>query len=160
MSNAHTYLHQSLASAGFCLVDSEMAATLRPDLFVTVHDASVDISAMIARQSFGRLLGVGWGLAHLEGIDHPVRVATRCTDRLAERIWIVTGRRVLDIHEADPPTPRQVADASVPAARKVAEDRLAWTRRMAEQEPPVHDCALRREILKAREELARLATTA
>lgn len=163
MSKAHTYVVQSLAHAGFALVDGEVAAILRPDLWHDGIQSTGDIAEAIRNNSLLGLRDVTWGVAGIEGIARPVPVVARNTDALATRIAWVTGRKVTSLEQGEPPVakPRAPADAAVARSQEwLAAQKLAALKALAAKEPPEHHCTLRTEILKAREELARLAEAA
>jgi len=159
MSKATDYVAQSLASAGFALVDGEFARTLRPDLWHDGIQAAGDIGEAIRHNALMGLHGVLWGVATFEGSGRPVPVVTRSTDALATRIQWITGRKVLRLEQAEAPAARPKAaqpGAVTQDAAWVEAQRIERLRKLAAQEPPEHGCALRTEILRAREELARL----
>lgn len=141
------YAYQCLAATGFAVMRSTVAWKLRPDLWGSAQDCGI---------SFARvdIADVQRMTATLAGIGE-VPVLTRSTDRLAERIEWVTGIKVEKIDaEHAPATDTQRA---ISEGQKVVVDKLARLNELAATELPSHDCAIRRDILAARAELARSA---
>lgn len=158
MSKAAKYIHEALASGGFAVIDAEVAATLRPDLWSRGGaEAGGDLLLLRRTNQLVGLRGVHRMTVRLRGIDRDLLVLTRSLDLLDRRIQWVTGREVVALeHEIQAPAAPARNDLTAGAARRAEEDRLRALRALAEQEPPSHDCSLRREILRAREEVARL----
>jgi hypothetical protein len=143
------YAHQCLAACGFAVMRSEVAWQLRPDLWGSAQECGV---------TFGRvdIEGAQRMTATLAGIGE-TPVLTRSTDRLAERIEWVTGIKVEKIEAEQSAGPVMCAQPFGGEAQRMAVDKLARMQALAAMEPPAHDCSLRREILRTREELGRMA---
>ena len=142
------YAIQSLASGGFAVMRSTVAWQLRPDLWSSAQECGIDFSGKVAIEGVTRLN------VTLDGVG-VVPVLTRSMGHLAERIQWVTGRMVLKIEEEQPAAPVQEKTAPTEAQKKSAE-RLQELKKLAAQEPPAHDCALRKDILAARRELGQV----
>lgn len=110
MSNRiETYVHQSLASAGFAVLDPAIAAKLRPDLW------GLGNGGLEASWEFGRakdmlhgLQGLRRFVMRLEAGAKDIPVVARSSDYLAMRIEWVVGQSVIDLielTEAKPPAP-------------------------------------------------------
>ena len=155
MNPVMDYIHQSLATAGFAIIDVEMAATLRPDIILNGVCAASDIGAIHARNALNNIPGLIRLRVKLAGQDRMMLVVTRSTDMLADRIQWITGG-VVEVLEPEEAVPVPVSEESpiVADARKREVERLAKLRALAAQEPPAHECHMRREIFKARAELA------
>ena len=144
------YAAQCLSGSGFAILDSRIAWQLRPDLWASGQDCAMS----------------GWAIevpgtvrisVEIAGYGR-VRILTRSTDNLARRIeWIVGAKveHLEEVSEAEKPSDHQVEWRSAVAARAEAE-RLEKLRALAAQELPSHECHLRKEILRAREEVARI----
>jgi hypothetical protein len=89
------------------------------------------------------------------GAERPVQVLARSLDNIEQRIEWLTGSRVVSVEtRQDAPKPDKA-----PAffeARNAKDEMLMRLRLKAEEDPPSHDCARRREILAARAELAQI----
>lgn len=144
------YVAQCLAGSGFAVLDSRIAWQLRPDLWASGQDCAMS----------------GWAIdvpgtvrmsAEIAGYGR-VRILARSADNLAQRIEWIVGAKVEHLEavsEAEKPSDDQAAWQSAVAARAEAE-RLEKLRALAAQEVPGHECHLRKEILRAREEVARI----
>lgn len=77
-----------------------------------------------------------------------VNVFARSADALPRRIEWVIGEAVIDLTNAE----REQQPAAVRPAPP-SNDKRAKLEALAMQEPPAHDCALRKDILAARREL-------
>ena len=146
------YAIQSLAACGFAVMRSTVAYRLRPDLWSSGEECGNNFQS----KSVGCVLeGVRRLNVVFEGSEEVLKVLTRSMDRLAERMEWVTGFRVLRIEEVKPAAPVQEKTAPTEAQKKSAE-RLQELKKLAAQEPPAHDCALRKDILAARRELGQV----
>lgn len=143
------YAIQSLAACGFAVMRSTVAWKLRPDLWGSAQDCGVSF-AKVEIEGTLRLT------VTLAGIG-AVPVLTRSLDRLAERIEWVTGVRVEKIEAEQPAAVVGNAQPAFIESQRAAADQLARTKALAATEPPLHDCALRRDILKARADVERMA---
>ena len=138
------YAIQSLAASGFAVMRSTVAWQLRPDLWGSAQECGMDFGKAFVEGA--KRLNVT-----LEGVGS-VQLLTRSTDLLAERIQWVTGIKVLKIEEEKPAVPVQEKQPLTEGQKKAAE-RLQELKKLAAQDLPAHDCALRRDILAARHEL-------
>ena len=139
------YAIQSLAACGFAVMRSTVAWQLRPDLWSSAQECGMDFSGKVA------LEGVTSVNVTLDGVG-VVPVLTRSMGHLAERIQWITGYMVLNIEEDQPAAPVQEKPPLTGGQKKAAE-RLQELKKLATQELPAHDCALRKDILAARREL-------
>ena len=143
------YAIQSLAACGFAVMRSTVAWKLRPDLWGSAQECGVSFAKVEIEGTLRltvTLAGVG-----------AVPVLTRSMDRLAERIEWITGAKVEGIEEERPTTRDASAQPAAIESQRVAADKLDRLKALAAQEPPSHDCALRRDILKARADVERMA---
>jgi hypothetical protein len=106
------YTHQALAASGFAVIDSQVAMTMRPDIWNSGMVCAGEFAQKSTKNSLGGISGVMRMTARLSGLDRPVRVLTRSTDRLAERIEWVTGF-VVDKLEPEQVATSQVAPAAI-----------------------------------------------
>lgn len=143
------YAIQSLAACGFAVMRSTVAWQLRPDLWSSAQDC-----------------GVGFAKVEIEGTQRlnvtlagigDVPVLTRSLDRLAERIEWITGYKVLKIEVEQTGESAKKSAPTITEGQKKATERIEKTKALAVQELPTHDCSLRREILMARSEIARMS---
>jgi hypothetical protein len=144
--NTRAYAFNSLATTGLAIMNPRIAYELRPDLWASLQDCAIDFSRKFEAANVHRLV------ATFEGYG-PVKVLARSADNLAKRLEWIVGQKVLELGPAEPeaadPRPDPLSmEAEAKKARRVAE-----LRKLAAQDPPSHDCSLRREILAAREEL-------
>jgi len=119
MSNRiESYVHQSLAGAGFAVLDPSVAATLRPDLWGSGNggiEASWEFSR--AENMLNGLQGVRRFFIRLDGSTRDIPVVARSSEYLATRIEWTLGRAVLDLVE--------VAQKSAPVAPTVPQTKAA-----------------------------------
>ena len=140
------YAIQSLAACGFAVMRSTVAWQLRPDIWSSAQECGMDFSRIDvegAQPISVTLAGIGI-----------VPVLARSLDRLAERIEWITGHQVLKVEAGQTASPTNSSLQTIPEAQKATAKKLENTRALAAQEPPLHDCPLRREILAARRELS------
>lgn len=139
------YAHQCLASAGFAIMAPTFAWQLRPDLWASAQDCGVSFASGITAEGAKRLLA-----RFADGTQAPI--LTRSMDMLEKRISWVAGQEVVGLME-----PQALIDDRVvrmpSEVERVAKERLEDLRNLANQTPPTHDCALRKDILAARKEL-------
>lgn len=140
------YAIQSLAACGFAVMRSAVAWQLRPDLWSSAQECGIDFSGKVALEGVIRVN------VTLDGVG-VVPVLTRSMGHLAERIQWITGHVVLKIEEEKPSAPVQEKPPLTEGQKKAAE-RLQELKKLAAEKPPDHDCALRKDILAARQELA------
>lgn len=147
------YASQCMAGAGFAIMDSRLAWQLRPDLWASAQDCALSGGWKQDMPGASRMQ------ADIEGLGL-VAVLTRSADNLAQRIEWVTGAKVKDVQEAPAAEdqPKASSQSWQEHAKRAADEKLARLRELAAQEPPSHDCHVRREILRARNELAAIGT--
>lgn len=138
-TKALTYTRQALAATGFAIQHWQAAWKLRPDLWPTAMECSVDLHRTTEAPGALRMQAVLEGLAPTRMQDGtalpapgPVLILAFSTVRLAERIEEVTGYGVSALAPAESEAP-------------VVPELSAWQRRMAE------------DIKRERERLERLA---
>ena len=96
MSKFNEYLHQSLAASGLVVVDSEIAARLRRDLWPDFRQASGDFG-LERKRGIATPAGAAEYLLRLDGVDHDLQVFSRSAHGLAERISWITGYEVITL---------------------------------------------------------------
>lgn len=153
--SVETYLHGQLATTGFCILDHAVVMRLRPDLFN--HDGMRCAHELGQAMKLRKLNPSHVTRQHvtLQGIDRPVEVLARSTNRLAERIEEITGLKVTAMGVPAPEVQSNVVKV-LDGAEAQRQARLEKLRKLAAQEPPAHGCHMRTEILKAQAELERL----
>ncbi len=126
MSNRiETYVHQSLAGAGFAVLDHTIAAMLRPDLWGNGN------GGMEAAWEFGRaenmlngLQGVRRFFMRLEGSARDIPVVARSSEYLATRIEWTLGRAVLDLVEVTKGKPTAALEPAKARVQSAGLDRF------------------------------------
>lgn len=151
MTTAIEYTEQQMAANGWAVIDISIAMRLRPSLWGGIGtNAAYDFGQV--RHKAENLLehfpGAKLYQAQVETIGK-IKVLARHPQFLVERMSWVLGLEVSDVTELDS-RPRIPTDARHEPGTN---GKLVLLRITAAQEPPVHDCALRREILAARIEL-------
>jgi len=144
------YATQALAASGFAVMTPIIAYRMRPDLWASGQDCAFDFkgSGLLIDGAF-RVMAV------IDGVG-TFPVLTRSRDQLAQRVEWITGFKVERIE--DEPAAQDIAPVNqISDTERRAQERLAQVKALASQEPPVHDCHMRKEILNARAELERLA---
>lgn len=144
------YAYQALAASGFVVMSSVVAYRLRPDLWTSGQECSMDFRRFDiegTQRMTAKLAGVG-----------PVLVLTRSTDMLANRILWITGYQVEELKAEDGEATQQKAPSAISLeSKRLASEKRQRLEQLAAQEPPAHDCTLRKDILAARRELESLA---
>lgn len=146
--NGKEFIRMRLSTTGWAPIDAELAKFLEPDAATYYRDYGAylgDLPTLLFQFP-------GTKLCRVRINDRDVVVLTRSKDRLAERIAWVTGGNVEivpddKLESVKPYEPQNVS--SKPMQRDKTPELIA----LARQEPPTHDCHLRREILRARTEL-------
>ncbi|MCX7662196.1 MAG: hypothetical protein N2Z61_00375 [Tepidimonas fonticaldi] len=92
-----TYLHTSLASIGFAILDAEWAATLRPDLWRPGNGGFEAAHDLAAAKNMIRGLNLPRYVLRLEGTERDLPLLARSPRDLERRIEWVTGRKVRDL---------------------------------------------------------------
>lgn len=121
MSKVDQYVNQSLAGAGFAVMDSIVACTLRGDLWGHGMEASGDFGYHKAKDR----PGVRRFRAIFKGQEsRPVEVLARSADRLGLRIEWITGLEVVDLVEivASKRMPEPQAEHLVRRPQEVSDD--------------------------------------
>lgn len=92
------YLHTSLSGAGFVILDSQIACTLRPDLWGTNGgmEASYEMHRPHNQNKIRAIRGTRF-LLRLNGQPRDIEVIARSEDMLERRIHWATGLQVLDL---------------------------------------------------------------
>jgi len=143
------FVRQCIAASGIAIVDPRIAYELRPDLWASAQDCAITFRRTQKLDGTHRLI------ATIDGYGE-TSVFARSLDDLPRRIEWIAGRRVLGIKPAEPePSPIAAPNLLHKQAEAKEAERIAALQRLAAEEPPAHDCTLRREILAAREELTR-----
>lgn len=146
MNKTLIYMHQCLAGAGFAVMDTVVAFMLRPDLWSSGQECAMSFRTPMVPEGCQRYI------AKLAS-GRTVNVFARSADALPRRLEWVTGEAVIDLSNAEREQQQPVAVTPPPPTN----DKRAKLEALAMQEPPAHDCALRRDILAARRELEALA---
>lgn len=141
MSKSLIYMNQCLAGAGFAVMDTVVAYRLRPDLWSSGQECAMSFRTPMIPEGCERYI------AKLAS-GRTVNVFARSADALPRRIEWVIGEAVIDLTNAE----REQQPAAVRPAPP-SNDKRAKLEALAMQEPPAHDCALRKDILAARREL-------
>ncbi len=97
MSKFNEYLHQSLAASGLVVVDSEVAARLRRDLWPDFRQASGDFG-LERKRGISTPVGAHEYLLRLAGVDHDLQLLARHPHGLLERVQWITGMDVVSLH--------------------------------------------------------------
>lgn len=145
MAAPHRFIVESLAATGFAIVAPHIAFELHPDFFGSWQDALVSLAEP-------EITPTGCKRVMAEIDSHPVLVLARSTDRLAERLGWITGRAIGAIADAPPRQARVRKQKFSHSPVDLAAQRRERMLRLAKEDPPAHDCPLRREILAARAE--------
>lgn len=147
-SKLRRYAIEQLSSTGFVLLDSKQAFALRPDIWSTLIDCGVDLTLTqkneIEIQQMNALLFKADSL----------RGATRSTTDLKRRIEYVTGLIIGGVKVVDDFCLSTKSHDPVRIKTPIKQDNISELRELAAKEMPSHDCALRKQILAARQELA------
>lgn len=96
MSKFNQYLHQSLAATGFCILDSSLACTLRPDLWGNGLECAGDFGAKM-KAGLTPPQGAEPYLLRLKGAGQDLTLFARSPLLLAQRIEWTTGREVSEL---------------------------------------------------------------
>lgn len=149
--NRTSYAFDCIAASGFAVMSPAIAYELRPDLWACVADCARTLTTR------DKIPGTQRMTATFEGYG-PVLVLTRSLDNLAQRLQWIVGRKVIDIKHAAEEAPAIERPNFLHRQANAQEaDRLEQARKLAAEEPPAHDCSLRREILAARREVEMLS---
>lgn len=146
MNKTLIYMHQCLAGAGFAVMDIQIAYRLRPDLWSSGQECAMSFRTPMIPEGCQRYI------AKLAS-GRTVNVFARSADALSRRLEWVTGEAVIDLSNAE----REQQQPVAVTPPQPTNDKRAKLEALAIQEPPAHDCALRKDILAARRELEALA---
>jgi len=145
--NRSSYAYDCIAASGFAVMSPAIAYELRPDLWACAADCARTLTTR------DKIPGTQRMTATFEGYD-PVLVVTRSLDNLAQRLQWIVGRKVIDLKPAEDEAPAiERPNLLHKQANAKEAERLEQARKLADEEPPAHDCSRRREILEARREL-------
>lgn len=144
------YVVEALASTGFAMINPQIAAKLRPDLWRSVQDAALSLPNDYEIEK--------WLADHAKVIfkfsgSHSGYGGCFNVNRLEERALELYGlrlnfTRVTAEELLGPPAP-----SATTAFSQRLDDNVEKLRKLANQVPPAHDCPLRTEILNARYQL-------
>lgn len=120
------YLHTSLSGAGFVILDSVIACTLRPDLWGANGGAasSHEMGKHSSRNKINAIPGPRF-LLRLKGHPRDIEVIARSDDMLDRRIQWATGMQVLDLipmAELEGVAMPDPAMAAKPRANRISDD--------------------------------------
>lgn len=97
MNKAHNYFATALSGCGFVIVDGQIAAEQRPDLFHTGIEAGGTFDDQ-ARRAIASWPGLVRCTLRLAGIERPLLLYVRWADEnLARRVEEIVGRHVVSI---------------------------------------------------------------
>ena len=95
MSKTMKYVHESLAASGFCVLNSRVAFTLRPDLWESGLTCGADLADKSLPGKLSTVNGcVTYLVRFLEIESCLIKVLARSHDRLPQRIEWITGLKV------------------------------------------------------------------
>lgn len=148
MTTAADFIRQQLASTGWAPINQEIAGIIDPatgrdhQSFTAFQNTPTALVRTFQRTRLYKAQVPGFGA---------VLVLARDDNFLAERMaWLGFPAASLEAVKVD----RATNQGEKPVPRKPRVDEAAERlRALAGQEPPAHDCTLRREILAARLEL-------
>lgn len=145
------YAIEQLASTGFVLLDYQTAFKLRPDIWATPTNCMCDMNIgkddEVALQRLGAMLFTAKEAVH--GVA--IHGATRSMRELEKRIELIAGIVAMDAASVASFTAKPVRQH--PIASNAKPDNTIELQEIAAMELPKHDCALRKNILRARQEL-------
>lgn len=95
-SKFNQYLYQSMAATGFCILDSGIAASFRPDLWVNGRECGGDFLD-VKRRGFANPPGARNYLLRLKSIAHDLTLLARSSQQLVQRIEWITGMDVAEL---------------------------------------------------------------
>lgn len=148
-SKLRKYTIEQLASTGFVLLDHKVAFKLRPDIWATPTNCMCDMTIwkedVTALQRLGAMLFTAIG-PH----DVVVRGAARSMREIEKRIELCAGLAVMDAVTVETFSVKQ---KNQQPGVTVKPDNIAELKELAAMELPMHDCALRKKILRSRQEL-------
>lgn len=145
-----TFIQQQLASTGWAPINADFAEFLTPDARRARGD--LEAGARMPETLLRQFERTALCRARV-GAFGDVLILYRSPANLAERISYLSGYRVALIEDAalaDLKAPIKAVHPKAPSRAAPKEDVEARLRNLAAQEPPAHECALRREILAAR----------
>ena len=153
MSKMSDYIEQQLGAAGFVLCNATIAYRLRRDMWsgrtgveVSGEDARKHLATLASQEPLTLFTFSGEGLTGFG--------ATFNAENISERVQQTFGLKLKFMLMNSFPEPAPAPDMQEPKRLARWQERLDKLNKLAAQEPPSEDCALRREILEAREILA------
>lgn len=153
-SKLRRYAIEQLSSTGFVLLDSKHAFALRPDIWSTPIDCGVDLTLTQKDEMELLRLNVVLFKAVSVGLGLSIRGATRSMRDLERRIEFVTSLIISNVTVVDDFSLSVKSHDPVRIETPIKQDNIEALRALALQDPPSHDCALRKEILRTRQALA------
>ncbi|MDD2701576.1 MAG: hypothetical protein PHH36_10090 [Sideroxydans sp.] len=148
-SKLKRYATEQLASTGFVLLHYQTAFKLRPDIWATPTNCMCDLNIGKEDELALHRLGAVLFKASSSGQNATMCGATRSMIDLEKRIELIAGVTLANVVSVD--TFQIVAPK---AMAPVKPDDTTELQAIAEMELPVHDCAQRKRILRARQTLA------
>lgn len=151
-NRATDFINFHLAANGFVIASSRLAGHVNPGLYGSGQNALALEGESIANEL--RLLGCRPYRVVFES-GESVKCWSRHPGNMAQRIEWLTGADVAQVTPMEDVKPTTTSAPTFKQAERehTKAERLAYLKKLAEQEPPAHDCSLRREILAARQEL-------
>jgi hypothetical protein len=161
-SRIEFYIGQQLASSGFVLCEPAIAYKLRKDIWPSGQSCGLDFLSPSVKAALANMANI---MFKFEGSGVRGFGGAATMTRLVERIHEVTGLNleVEAITRADLLGEAKTTQAALAISNeheRKERERIEKLKALAAQEPPTHDCAHKREILIAREKLARMEVEA
>ncbi len=154
--NAKEFITRQLATTGWAPICPTVARLIDPD----AGNANVQRDLSADQRQPGHLLRIfprtALCMAKVEGFGR-VPILYRSPLVLAERIAFLTGGEVELIEDASLPKVAEPVRVVEMVKRPHVDERQERLKALAAQEPPVHECPLRTDILQARAEIERAA---
>jgi hypothetical protein len=145
--NRSSYAFDCIVASGFAVMSPAIAYELRPDLWACVADCARTLNTQTKIPGTQRLI------VTFEGYGQ-VLVFARSMDSLEKRLEWIVGQPVISIKQAEAIAPTNERPDPLRTEQAAKEsDRMEQVRKLAGEALPSHDCALRREIIAARDEL-------
>lgn len=156
-SKLKRYAVEQLASTGFVLLEHTRAFQLRPDIWATPSNCMSDMLLNEKAEIALTRLGARLFVAKVPGERITLRGATRSMLDIGKRIQQITGIVVTEVTMVSTFNDEVAAKLLLihpQITTPVKQVNTAKLKEIAATELPLHDCALRSQILKARSDLA------
>lgn len=117
------YIDDSLASTGFVVLNSQVAYTMRSDLWSGGMECGADFGSNTWRNRLGYIQGLKRFHVRIAGIPGLVDVYSRSADSLARRLEWITGFEIENLYEEQELAGELIPEPTPERPRNVAEDR-------------------------------------